>query len=271
MRRLAAVVAAAVVLAACGGSSSRPGDRPAPDRSDRVVLRVVTRGGFAAEASQRGRVPQLSVFADGRVITLGPTTLEFPGPALPNLQEFRLTREGLARIVDDARNAGLLDDPPPDFGDAGITDQPTTTVTVSVDGRTRRVEIYALDFDDGLTAEQRDNRERLRKLIQLAGDADAMRAFVVPDSARRYEPTALAVFIRPSDTTDGETRAWPLGDLQGMRCAVFRGDDLRAIFDAARAAREGDRWESAGSTYQLQFRPLLPNERSCDDVERTSR
>jgi hypothetical protein len=265
------VVAAAVVLAACGGGSSGPGDRTAPDRSDRVVLRVVTRGGFAAEASQRGRVPQLSVFADGRVITLGPTTLEFPGPALPNLQEFRLNREGLARIVDDARSAGLLDDPPPDFGDAGITDQATSTVTVSADGRTRRVEVYALDFDDGLTADQRANRDRLRKLIQLAGDADAMRTFVVPESTRRYDPTALAVLIRRSDTTDGETRAWPLDDLEGMQCAVFRGDDLNRVLDAARAARDGDRWESAGSTYQLEFRPLLPDERSCDDVERTSR
>jgi hypothetical protein len=266
VRRLAAVAAAAAVLAACGGGSSRPGDRTAPDRSDELVLRVVTRGGFAAEASQRGRVPQLSVFVDGRAITLGPTTLEFPGPALPNLQEFRLTREGLARIIDEARNAGLLDDPPPDFGDAGSTDQPTTTVTVSVDGRTRRVDVYALEVDEGLTADQRENRQRLRALIQLAGDADALRAFVVPDSGRRYEPTALAVLIRQSNTTGGEKRAWPLGDLEGMRCVVVRGNDLNSVLEAARSAREDDRWESAGATYALEFRPLLPDQSSCDDV-----
>ena len=68
------------------------------------------------------------------------------------------------------RDAGLLDDPPPDYGDAGITDQSTTTVTVRVDGRARRVDVYALDFTDGVTTEQRDNRERLTRLIQRAGD-----------------------------------------------------------------------------------------------------
>ena len=98
MRRLAAVAAlAAVALAACGGSSSSPGGtgppRP-PAGSDEVVVRVVTEGGFAAESRQPAQLPRLSVYGDGRVITLGPTTLEFPGPALPNLQEFRVTGAG---------------------------------------------------------------------------------------------------------------------------------------------------------------------------------
>ncbi len=112
-------------------------------------MRVVTEGGFAAESRQPAQLPRLSVYGDGRVIILGPTTLEFPGPALPNVQEFRLTREGLTRVVDEARDAGLLDDPPPDYGDPGVTDQATTTVTVRADGVTRRVDVYALGFRAG--------------------------------------------------------------------------------------------------------------------------
>jgi hypothetical protein len=46
---------------------------------------------------------------------------------------------GLARIIDEARDLGLLDDPSLDFGNTGITDQPTTTVTVRLDGRTQSV------------------------------------------------------------------------------------------------------------------------------------
>jgi hypothetical protein len=108
------------------------------------------------------------------VIIVGPTTLEFPGPALPNLQEFRVTGDGLGKIIDEGREAGLLDDPPPDYGDPGITDQPTTTVSLRLDGRTRTVDVYALNFSDGVTAAQRENRRRLTNFIELAGDPGAI-------------------------------------------------------------------------------------------------
>jgi hypothetical protein len=259
-----------MLLGACGGTSGGSEGAP-PAAPDEVVLRVVTRGGFGAESRQPAQLPRLSVYGDGRVIVAGPTTLEYPGPALPNLQEFRLTREGLARVVDDAREAGLLDDPPPDYGEPGVTDQATTTVTVRVDGRTRRVEVYALGFKgrvSGVKPEQRERRRRLEQLIDRAGDADAQRPVVEPGSERRYEPTAVAVLVRPSDSTDGDVHAWPLGDLTGTDCLVLSGDDVATAVAAARTARAGDRWTSAGATYDLDFRPLLPDERSCDDVGR---
>ena len=265
-----AVAAAGMLLAACGGSSGGSESAP-PAAADEVVLRVVSRGGFAAESRQPAQLPRLSVFGDGRVVLAGPTTLEFPGPAVPNLQEFRLTREGLARLVDDARDAGLLDDPSPDYGEPGVTDQATTTVTVRVDGRTRRVEVYALGFTgrvSGVTPEQRENRKRLERIIERAGDPDAQRPVVVPGSERRYEPALLAVLARPSDTTDADVHAWPLGDLGSTECAIYGGADAAAILAAARTAREGDVWESAGATYTVTFRPLLPDERGCADVSR---
>jgi hypothetical protein len=229
-------------------------------------VRVVTSGGFAAESRQPAQLPQLSVFGDGRVITIGPTTLEFPGPAVPNLQEFRLIRAGLAHVIDGARDSGLLDDPPPDFGDPGVTDQSTTTVTVSVGERTRRVNVYALGFSDGLTLDQRENRSRLDRFIQLAADPDALLPFVVPGSTRRYDPVAVAALVRPSDATDGDTHVWPLGGLAGSECFVLGGSDAAAALDAARTAREGDAWQSAGATYTVTFRPLLPGERTCADL-----
>jgi hypothetical protein len=258
VRRIAFAAVAALLLSACGGSS--------PQRRDVAVVRVVTSGGFAAESRQPAQLPQLSVFGDGRVITIGPTTLEYPGPALPNLQEFRLTRTGLAHVIDGARDAGLLDDPPPDFGDPGVTDQSTTTVTVSVGERTRRVNVYAPGFSDGLTLDQRENRSRLDRFIQLAADPDALLPFVVPDSERRYDPVAVAALVRPSDAADGDTHVWPLDDLAGTDCVVLNGSDATTALDAARSARQGDPWISGNVTYRLAFRPLLPDERTCDDV-----
>jgi hypothetical protein len=270
MRRLLPVVAAvaALVLGACGGRpSGGSGPSPPSGAPGDLVVRVVTEGGFAAESGGPARLPDLSVFADGRVITEGPRTLEYPGPALPNLREFRFTRVGLDLVVDEARAAGLLDDPPPDYGEAGITDQPTTTVTVRVEGTTRELHVYALGFDDGLTAGQRQNRRRLLQFIGFAGHPHGVGVHVVPGTTHRYEPEALAVLTEPFlADVETERRDWPLGDLAGTECAVFRGGDLAALLDAARIAREDVRWESAGESYQLLFRPLLPDEHTCDDA-----
>jgi hypothetical protein len=277
MRRIAPLAAATLVLAACGESSTGGrGARTPPPRADAVVVRVVTGGGFTIESRPRVQAPQLSVFGDGRVIMVGPTTLEYPGPALPNLQEFRVNGDGLAHILDEARGAGLLAPHPPDYGRPRVTDLGTTRVTVRAGDTTHHVDVYALTFADGVSAEQRENRRRLEHFIELAGDPEALRDFIVPHSTRRYEPDALAVLVRQSGSVEGGTRDWPLGDLAragdpyprltGVRCAVFRGSDLATALDATRAARDGDRWQSEGATYDLGFRPLLPDERTCDDL-----
>jgi len=91
---------------------------------------------------------------------------------------------------------------------------------------------------------------------------------VVAGSTRRYAAAAIAVLVRPSDATNGDTHAWPLGDLAGTDCVVLNGSDATTVLDAARTAHEGDVWESAGATYDVAFRPLLPDERTCADVRR---
>ncbi len=270
MRRLVFLAAVTLLLAACGGSStSGRADPNPPTGAGDAVVRVVTSGGFTAESRQRAHLPQLSVFGDGRVVTVGPTTLETPGAALPNLQEVRVTGDALRRILQEARLAGVLDDPSPDYGDPGVTDQATTTVTVRADGATHRVSVYALGFTgrvSGVTPAQSENRRRLQRFIARAGDPGALGGDVVPGSTRRYEPTAVAALVQPSDTTDGATHAWPLGDLSGTECTVYEGVNLATVLEAARTAREGDAWESARATYSVAFRPLLPDERSCADL-----
>jgi hypothetical protein len=272
MRQLVPVAAAAaLVIMGCGErSSGTSGTSPPSGAPDEVVVRVVIEGGFAAESREPARLPEVSVFGDGRVITQGPTTLEYPGSALPNLQEFRLTRDGLAAVVDEARAAGLLDVPPPDYGDAGITDQATTTVTLRVDGTEAEVQVYALNFDDGLTVEQRENRRQLQQFIGFVGHAHGVGVHVMPESTRRYEPEALAVRVEPflSDVKT-EEHQWPLGDLAGTDCAVFRGGELAAVLHEADSAREDVRWLSGDDGYRLVFRPLLPDEQTCDDVTRS--
>jgi hypothetical protein len=45
---------------------------------------------------------------------------------------------------------------------------------------------------------------------------------------------------------------------------VFRGAELAAVLDAADGAREDVRWISGDDSYRLVFRPLLPDEQTCD-------
>ena len=142
-------------------------------------------------------------------------------------------------------------------------------MTVRADGVTRRVDVYALGFRgrvSGVTPEQSERDRRSSGSSSWPATPDAFGDDVVAGSERRYEPTALAVLVRPSDTTDGETHAWPLGDLAGAECAVHTGVDVARALDVARTAHDGDAWESAGATYTVTFRPLLPDERTCADV-----
>ena len=84
----------------------------------------------------------------------------------------------------------------------------------------------------------------------------------------RYEPTAVAVFVSAAATPDGPTRPWPLSGLAATDCAVYDGPEAAAVLAAARSATEGDAWEAAGATYTVAFRPLLPDERACADLNR---
>jgi len=274
---------AVVALVGCGDDDDdtgpvveRPGDGDGidhPSGADDLVLQVHTAGGLAAPPL--AAVPQLSVYGDGRVIVVGPTTLEYPGAALPNLQQGFLSDEGLQEVLRAAGAAGLLGDEEPDYGDPGITDMPTTEVVINAGGVERDVSAYALDFvdgDDDLEPAQREARQRLRDFL-AAVDADV--------ATEGYEAEAVAVFVRPfepDETVDSssETREWPLGDLAGagepalgssdIRCLVVEGADAQTVLAAADDAGADDRWRSGDAEYSIDFRPLLPDETTCDQL-----
>jgi hypothetical protein len=281
-RFLTLLTLVALALTACGDDDNDVTTTPDPDPPTgpgaEVVFQAATGGGgFVGPSSRLAEIPELSVYGDGRVITLGPTTLEFPGSALPNLQVGQLSAPELEQYRLGIEAAGLLNDPPPDYGDPGITDSPTTVVTYTVDGEVRSVSAYALDFvegDDQLEPEQREARQALRALV---------RGFEGDLATETYAAESVAVFVRSSQAEEGSddapepaTRDWPLGDLAGAgepyegfddtRCLVLSGADAQTALAAAADAKEGDGWRSGGAEYSLVFRPLLPNETSCADL-----
>ena len=280
-RAVTLVALAALILTACGDNddekvTTKPDPDPPTGNGAELVLRAATGGGLVPPSSRLAEIPELSIYADGRVITLGPTTLEFPGSALPNLQVGRLAAPDLDEYRLAIEAAGLLADPPPDFGDPGVTDMPTTVVTLTVDGEERTLSAYALDFsegDDQLEPEQREARQRLRALV---------RGFEADLATETYAADAAAVLVRPFDADErGDsppptTRDWPLGDLAGAgelyegvedaRCLVVTGADAQTVLTTAADANQGDRWRSGDAEYDVVFRPLLPDETTCADL-----
>jgi hypothetical protein len=252
-------------------AATAPASAERPTGPEQVVLRASTGGGYVPQDVALAQVPELTVYGDGRVVFLGPTTLEYPGTALPSLRELRLSDEGVDRIVRLARAAELLDRRPPRYGTPGVTDNPSTTVTVNANGKPRSVSVYALGFDDERLSERaRANRRRLRRFLDAANTFP--RRFVV-EREHEYRPTALEVHRIPVDELLASTQHdWPLGpfavpgsesDPPETPCATFTGTDAATVLEAARRARARDVWNIAGWPAELVFRPLLPGETGC--------
>ncbi len=272
-----------VVLTACGsGSNVKQGNqvqtRSIPTGAEEVVFRVDSRGGFTPIEYQLGIVPEISVFGDGRVVVSGPVTEQYPPRALPNLLTGTLDRAALERLAGRAKALGLFT--AHEYGQPGITDMPTTTVTINVDG-VHRHEVYALEGPGtdapGLSASEREARSALSKFVQELS-ADATDAASQP-----YEPAEVAMYATPvsdrplDDAVPPTSEAWPLGALtelgtpidggQGSgtayRCTVLRDANAVTALAAASDASTTSQWRSGGSDFTIVWRPLLPDEHDC--------
>ena len=249
-----------------------------PMGSDELVLQVTTGGGFVPIEYNLTSMPEFSLYGDGRVIVSGPVDAIYPGPALPNLQTTVVSEDVIVEILSAAQEAGLLRTGV-DYGQPGIADGPTTTFVINVGGTSFRSDIYALGMDSGdgnLTAEQ----QQARAIVQdLRSNLVDLTGFVSePPSWAPYEYSALAVFSRAVDPTAGpggtdvmpNVLDWPLADLstagsevmEGVRKIVVSGEDLDTLRPLLSQATQISLWRSGGSSYNLSFRPLLPDEMS---------
>ncbi|MDT0277745.1 hypothetical protein [Blastococcus goldschmidtiae] len=286
-----AVLLALLTLAACadppstGSRPSSPAPSPRvelPAGPDALVLRVQHVGGFTTPDMLAARLPVVSVYADGRVITDGPVPAIYPGPALPNLQVTRLDPAEVRTLAEQALEAGIRETA--DLGTPPVADATTTRFTlVTADGRYVR-EAYALreslprDLgpapDAGLTEEQAAARAELAAFLDELTVPSTGTAPVEP-----YRPDALAVvvspWIDPGDGLEHPAQPWPgpplpgepLGALPEQTCLTVGGDQLAPVLDAARQATSATPWLGAdGARWSLTFRPLLPDESGCADL-----
>jgi hypothetical protein len=279
-------VAAALLLlvAGCahagGGRQADPTtSAPLPSGSDSLVLQVGSTGGFMGASWWRAELPRLSVYADGRAISEGAVPMIYPGPALPNLVVQHLDAAAVQDLVDAALAAGVAETS--DLGRPPIADAVTTRFTVVTASHTYVREVYALGATapagSGLSAEQQAARTKLQDLQQRL-DGVAFPNAGQPDE--RYHPTAVAMLARPwtdpQDHLDHPPATWsgptlpgaPLQTRPGTGCMTATGAQAQAVLAAAASANQLTPWVTPdGARWGIGFRPLLPDETGCADLD----
>ncbi len=247
---------------------------PAPPGG--LVLQVSQVGGFVTPEMLAGRLPQVSVYADGRILSEGPVPAIYPGSALPNVQVVQVDEATVQGLVEQALAAGV--DEAGDLGMPPIADATSTRFSLVTPEATYVREAYALmesfGADDDLSPEQQEGRAALSGLL------DALTA-PTEAASEGYVPAGLVVLNRPWTEADGDSEpaqpdvAWPGPALPGepfepalgMSCLTVAGADTAAVLEAAAAATTRTPWVAPdGSRWALTFRPLLPHETGCADL-----
>jgi hypothetical protein len=256
---------------AAGASDSAASAGASPSGADDLVLRVESFGGFVPAEQNIGRIPAVSVYADGRLITQGPTTMIYPGKALPNLQEQLLTPEFVQDLVRRGTAAGVRNGA--DFGSPNIADAPYTRVVVG----DQSVNVLALGEaqanDPRLTAAQRDARTKLSAYVKELQSLPSAEGVAKPV---QYQPETLAAlarkYVAPQDANlAGPEKAWPgpalpgdtLYENLGIGCVAVTGAEKDTVWKAAESATQITPWTSGGGKWGVTFRPLLPEEKGC--------
>jgi hypothetical protein len=285
LRSIVATLVLSIVAAACANSSATPGvgssDGVLPDHSDQLVLRIDTSGGFVAPTFAQGQIPGFSLYADGRVITLGAQIEIYPQPALPPVMVSRVDAAGVQAILKAAFAAGLDTDVDyVDLGSTMIADAPTTTFTLTTDGQTHVVRVYALG-ELGSKPDQMSQAEfEARKaLLDFSTKVNDLRTFVGADDVSEdgaFVANEMRVWVndyQPDETLPEPGLDWPgpspltdfgsVSQTYGSRCGTVSGADLSALMPLAEQANQLTPWKSDGRRFGLVFRPLLPDESGC--------
>jgi hypothetical protein len=280
LRPLALVVLATVAVGACGDDDGTPvasgSDRDG--RNDTPVLIIGHEGGFTTPEYVFAGVPNLVVYEDGRVVTLGAQILIYPGPALPPLFESQLSGAGYDSLVAAIRDAGLAESDV-DYGTPNVADAGDTVVTVRIDGVEHVHRATALGFDDGsgLTDDQRAARAALEAFVAEVTDLAALAgpgqlSGEVVHEVERYRlwvRPAEEVGVAPDDEPAPTEVDWTVEgvELAESACLPVEGSAAAEVTALLAEADQLTRFVDAdGTVWVVVARPVLPHEPTCPEA-----
>ncbi|HEY7273021.1 MAG TPA: hypothetical protein VH502_09830 [Actinoplanes sp.] len=264
-----------------GPAGTAPSGAPssAAAGADTLVVRIERVGGLMAPEQMPGKLPLISVYADGRLITPGPQIAIYPPPALPSVQVQQLERATVDSLLAKADAAGIRSSL--DLGHPMVADAPTTRITVATGEGARTLEVVGLTEasadDPRLTPAQRDARAKVAQFVQDVTEVSAAKGMPQGQPYRAASLAALASpYVAPSDGLPKKPRPidWPGPTLPGaplgaVSCVTVSGAEAAAVLQAAADATAITPWRSGGKVWNVRFRPLLPDETGCADLATT--
>ncbi len=246
-------------------------------------MRVTTEGGFVGPAAHLAQLPEVTVYADGRIWTPAPVPAIYPGPLLPAELVRNVGTAGVAAIRAALTEAGL------DVGGGtspGIgADAPDTVFVVRTGGQTVTTRFPALDggpqpgHPGGPGASTDPERAAAQALLaRLTDPSDTWGG--PPSTAVPYVPTSYRIFVAPGapagsdSTTPQHSVAWPLTTplasfgapalpdrgISGLRVGVVSAADAATLAPVLAAANQLTAFTSDGASFTLFVSPLLPDE-----------
>lgn len=267
MKRTIVLMAATLALASCGGNGGNGATGiTLPDDPDRVVLTVTSEGGFMPVEANLDRMPRYVLTADRSLHYVGPTTLEFPGPILPNVQVTTVEEETVTEILGLVEELGIpdVDEVVDDSGAERIADASTDFITYHDENGPHRMGFYALGISEAGSTE----RLLAGEIVELLDEAAAI------GESQPYEVERLQVAAGPPMQAEegmGEMRDWPL-DVQfeemedwamGWRCEEVTGSEASTMVEIFSSANQATVWDTGGQEVGIRARPLLPGENAC--------
>lgn len=269
-------LALVALLSAC---AAKPAPGPTVTREfgpNVLVLRVDVMPGMLPVATRFTRLPTVSVYGDGRVLTPAPQPAVYPVPALPSLRVQQITTANVRHLVDLASQAGVGSGQ--DLGSPAIADAPSTRFTMRTNTGIASTTVLALGMtpDSSLTAAQRAGRAALRDLVSALSDLTA--TFGPLPAPVSFVPAGVAAVAQAwTDPHDPAVAApvavaWPGPALpgtyvgMGLRCVSATGGEGQAVMAAAVHANALTPWTSGDGRFTVAIRPLLPDETGCQDL-----
>ena len=283
------VIPAAAVLvtlligcSSAGSTPSAPAGTPSPAASSAapaagsLLFRISADGGFVPSGFIVTRLPQLSVYADGRALEPGAVPAIYPGPPVSPLILHRLDSAAVAAVRTAAIAAGLAG-PDRTYTNAQVADVETTVFTYVDAAGPHTLSIYALGSPPRPAASSEEHAARAAAATLVRKVQDIVAG--VPGSTT-YSPAAYRIYAVPADAQPTgqpapNVLAWPaaLPTLAGLpaipvppgaRCGIIQEGDLAAFTGLLSRATQITRYVQAGTEWTLLIRPLLPDEgRTC--------
>ncbi len=209
---------------------------------DRPVLQINIGGGMVALRHPAAHIPDLTIWASGRVVFEAPDQF---------IREGRLSAETLAALLP---RAAVLYELPDNYSACACTDVGTTTFAIDTERGRKSVSVYGFAVERWSHEIPLEGMDQLRALYRAAHEA-------LPRNAPVMRPSEAVVRIRPLDRREVEQLAdqgiqsgvWP-SDLSGSLTgdAARRAAELRGLGPTPRAFRLN------GDAVEVLVLPVLP-------------